>query len=157
MFFSFMELKSLDTKVPSKIATSEQICSMNPSCILKIIFDDTKSHLSLCSCINLANLEVSDRKPQSAKFRQRIVNQMIIRRNDRWLIDKLNWNMKLKWLLFFVWVWNINNNTIDYITYISVKFFKICSKTFKISLQQRDKFLLSFRYKKVAEIDTSAN
>jgi hypothetical protein len=64
----FAELKTLDTKVPSKIATSEQICSMNPSCILKIVFDDTKSHLSLCSCINLANLEVSDRRPQSAEF-----------------------------------------------------------------------------------------
>lgn len=80
--FSFYGTKKFGHKVPSKIATSEQICSMNPSCILKIIFDDTKSHLSLCSCINFANLEVSDREPHSAQFRQLIVNQLIICRND---------------------------------------------------------------------------
>ena len=95
----FTQLKSLDTKVGSKIATSEQICSMNPSCVLKIVSYDTKSHLSLCSCINFANLEVLIARRSQQKCWHPIVNQLIMCCNNRWLIASLNWNMNLKWFL----------------------------------------------------------
>ena len=63
---------------------------MNPSCLLKIIFDDTGNHLSLCSCINFSNLLsfrfvapepkqlMEMRSSLSAESRHGVVNQFIL-------------------------------------------------------------------------------
>ena len=114
-------------KLQLKLLLLKQIFSMNPPCILKIIFDDTKSHLSLCSCINLANLEVSDRRAVVSKILTANCQSTdyICRNQQRWVI----WDDSLS-AIFIIKLYSNNTNSNNNITFISVK----------VYFQQRDKF-----------------
>ena len=104
------------------------ISSMNPSCLLKIIFDDTGNHLSLCSCINFSNLLsfrfvapepkqlMEMRSSLSAESRHRVVNQFIStpwpwqwlilkKKNDLNVNDYIAGESDADWLDLFACCW----------------------------------------------------
>ena len=152
---------------------------MNPWCVLRIIF-----MIPLCSRINFSNLAGSDQQHLefylSADFWHQAVNQLIQDEgstalcfsesarfldwpNSNWLTAPSFPPSFQPWKMAAIWCHLaaggiLSFEKIKHILMISHVYFShgFKNKNFNISHQQRDKYLLVFRYKNVAEIDTSA-